>query len=78
MGREKNYGTSSKQIFWPTMKCDFYHYVETCHIFQVSKGTVTNAGLFILLSTPTKPWVDINIDFVLGLSHTQRGYGFNI
>ena len=73
MGRDKTLALIANTYFWPTMRCDVYHYVETCHICQISKGTTTNAGLYILLLLPTQPWADISMYFVLGLPHTRRG-----
>ncbi|KAH9721969.1 Endonuclease [Citrus sinensis] len=59
--------------FWPTMRRKVYHYVEPCRIYQVSKGTATNARLYMPLLIPTQPWADISMYFVLGLPRTQRG-----
>ncbi|GJU50538.1 putative nucleotidyltransferase, ribonuclease H, partial [Tanacetum coccineum] len=56
--------------FWPTMRKEVDRYVKRCRVCQVSKGTTTNAGLYMPLPVPLQPWVDISIDFVLGLPHT--------
>ncbi|KAH9685159.1 Endonuclease [Citrus sinensis] len=73
MGRDKILALIANAYFWPTMRREVYHYVETCRICQVSKGAATNAGLYMPLSIPTQPWADISMDFVLGLPRTQRG-----
>jgi len=73
MGRDKTLALIANTYFWPTMRREIYHYVETCRICQVSKGAATNAGLYMPLPIPTQPWADISMDFVLGLPHTQRG-----
>ncbi|KAH9706010.1 Endonuclease [Citrus sinensis] len=73
MGRDKTLALIANTYFWPTMRREVYHYVESCRICQVSKGATTNAGLFMPLPIPTQPWANISMDFVLGLPRTQRG-----
>ena len=63
----------SQSYFWPSMRKEVERFVQRCHICQVSKGTATNAALYMPLPVPTRPWVDVNMDFVLGLPRTQRG-----
>lgn len=56
--------------FWPTIWREVEKYVEWCHICLVSKGKAINAGLYMSLPIPTQPWMDISMDFVLGLPRT--------
>lgn len=39
---------------------------------QKGKGKSPNAGLYLSLLIPTRPWTCINVDFVLGLPPSQR------
>ena len=63
--------------FWPTIRKEVEKYVRCCKVCQVSKGTAMNAGLYMLLPIPSQPWVDISMDFVLGLPRTQRVEEYN-
>ena len=71
VGRDRTLQLISQSYFWPSMRKEVERFVERCHICQVSKGTATNAGLYMPLPVPTKPWVDVSMDFVLGLPRTQ-------
>ena len=55
------------------MRKEITKFVERCRICQVSKGTTTNAGLYMPLLVLDQPWIHVSTDFVLGLPRTQRG-----
>nr|KAJ0198685.1 hypothetical protein LSAT_V11C600322750 [Lactuca sativa] len=73
VGRDRTLQLGQSSYFWPTMRKEVDRYVKRCRICQVSKGTSTNAGLYMPLHVPSQPWVEIIMDFVLGLPATQRG-----
>ncbi|GJS36034.1 putative nucleotidyltransferase, ribonuclease H [Tanacetum coccineum] len=54
VGRDRTLQLVRASYFWPTMrKVD--RYVKRCRICQVSKGTSTNAGLYMPLPVPMQP-----------------------
>ena len=55
VGRDKTINLISRSYFWPSMRKDVYRFVEGCRIYQVSKSTTTNVGLYTPLSIPTQP-----------------------
>lgn len=71
-GRDKTLALISSDYYWPKVTSDVTHYVEHCFICQRSKGVLTNAGLYTPLPVPDALWLDVSMDFVLGLPCTQR------
>lgn len=73
VGRDRTLQLVTERYFWPTLRRDVERYIERCRACQQAKGKASNAGLYLPLPTPTQPWTDISMDFVLGLPRTQRG-----
>ncbi|GJT07732.1 putative reverse transcriptase domain-containing protein [Tanacetum coccineum] len=72
VGHDRTLQLVQASYFWPTMRKEVDRYVKRCRVCQVSKGTATNAGLYMPLLVPLQALVDISMDFVLGLPRTQR------
>ena len=54
------------------MKRDINRICGRCIRCKKAKSQVLPYGLYIPLPVPSKPWVDISMDFVLGLPRTKR------
>jgi hypothetical protein len=62
------------QFYWPSMKKDILHYVQTCIICQQAKASNTlSAGLLQPLPIPAQVWEDVAMDFITGL---PMSYGY--
>ena len=70
-GRDRTLWNVSK-FFWPGMGKTVKEFVRTCVLCQRSKSSRTKVGLLQPLPVPKKPWEDISMDFVMGLSRTGR------
>ncbi|KAL3577644.1 hypothetical protein D5086_019148 [Populus alba] len=69
----KTYELLKKTFFFPGMLQDMHKVIERCVICKKAKGGENVYGLYMSLPIPKQPWMDISIDFVLGLPRTQRG-----
>ncbi|GKA95914.1 putative CCCH-type zinc finger family protein [Tanacetum coccineum] len=71
-GHDKSIALVESKYFWPKLKRDVTRLVERCEVCQRSKGVLTNAGLYTPLPVLSSSWIDVSMDFVLGLPCTQR------
>lgn len=71
-GRDKTLALVAADFYWPKLTSDVARFVDRCCVCQRSKGVLTNAGLYTPLPVPEGPWLDVSMDFVLGLPRTQR------
>ena len=62
-----------ENLFWPKMKKYVIHICGRCITCRRAKYKVMPHGLYTPLPVPSEPWVDISMDFVLGLPRTKRG-----
>ncbi|CAL9078821.1 unnamed protein product, partial [Musa textilis] len=60
-------------FFWPRMKRDVKRLYEKCITCKQAKSKVIPHGLYIPLPIASEPWVNISMDFVLGLPRSKGG-----
>ena len=70
-GVGKTLGVLQEHFYWPQMRRDVKRICEWCVTCRQAKSKVQPHGIYILLSIPTEPWVDISMDFVLGLPRSK-------
>lgn len=62
----------SQLFYWPGMKKDVDAYVRSCDTCQRSKSECRSpAGLLAPLPIPKQVWVDISMDFIMGLPRSK-------
>ena len=72
-GIAKTYDILCDNFYWPRMKSDVEKFCSSCIICKSAKSKIQPHGLYTPLPIPIHPWVDISMDFVLGLPKTKRG-----
>ena len=71
-GVTKTVSWLSEQFYWPRMERDITRFIKKCRVCRVAKTRSSNVGLYQPLPILVAPWVDVSLDFVLGLPRTQR------
>ena len=71
---DKTFWNLSKHFYWPGMRKSVKDFVRTCDTCQRynCKSTRAKSGLLQPLSTPSVPWENISMDFVMGLPRPER------
>jgi len=72
--QDKTLNLVEDRFFWPHLRRDVTTIIKHCRTCQLDKGSKINVGLYTPLPVPTQPWVDLSMDFVLGLPKTIRGH----
>jgi hypothetical protein len=72
-GVYKTHGVLAAHFFRPQMRADVECLVARSTTCQKAKSRLNNHGLYMPLPIPTSPWLDISLDFVLGLPRTKKG-----
>jgi hypothetical protein len=52
MGQDKTFQLVVEQLYWPSIRREVDKLVKSCRVCQVSKGSATNAGLYLPLLIP--------------------------
>jgi len=72
-GVDKTLGILEENFYWPKMRKDVVKICSQCAACRSAKSRLQPQGLYTPLPTPLRPWLDISMDFVLGLPGTRKG-----
>jgi hypothetical protein len=72
-GVAKTLAILQEHFYWPHMKRDVERICGRCITCRQAKSRVQPNGLYTPLPIPSSPWIDISMDFVLGLPRSKRG-----
>ncbi|KAL3567897.1 hypothetical protein D5086_030548 [Populus alba] len=72
-GAVKTLDVLHEHFYWPKMKKDVQRICDKCITCRKAKSRTQPYGLYTPLPVPKEPWVDILMDFVLGLPRSKRG-----
>jgi hypothetical protein len=70
--RDKTLQLVTERPYWSSMQREVDKFMKNGHICQVPKESATNAGLYLPLHIPKRPWTNGSMNCVLGLPRTQK------
>ncbi|KAG8485859.1 hypothetical protein CXB51_019209 [Gossypium anomalum] len=70
-GIAKTLAMLQEHFFWPRMKRDVKKICSRCLVCKKAKSKVNPHGLYMPLPIPEGPWIDLSMDFILGLLRTR-------
>ncbi|WVZ52391.1 hypothetical protein U9M48_003455 [Paspalum notatum var. saurae] len=74
-GSNKMYQDLKQKFWWTCMKREIAKYVSECDVCQrVKADHLKPTGMLQPLAVPAWKWEDVHMDFIVGLSRTQKGY----
>ncbi|PKU84723.1 putative mitochondrial protein [Dendrobium catenatum] len=71
-GRDKTLALIQEHFFWPLLSRDVDRFLRRCRVCVLAKTHSQKLGLYTPLPVPEGPWLEVSLDFVLGLPRTQR------
>jgi hypothetical protein len=69
----KSLNVLREQFYWPNMNRDVQRICDRCIACRQAKHRVMPHGLYTPLPVPMEPWVDVSMDFILGLPRSRKG-----
>ena len=72
-GVAKTLAMLQEYIYQPYMKQDVERLCGRCVSCRRAKSRVQPNGLYTPIPIPSSPWIDISMDFVLGLPKSKHG-----
>ncbi|KAH9792663.1 hypothetical protein KPL71_004221 [Citrus sinensis] len=72
-GVVKTLAVLQEHFYWPHMKQDVERLCGKCVTCRQAKLKVQPYGLYTLLPIPNVPWIDVSMDFALGLPRSKQG-----